>query len=88
MPAATNSRVAAADQPRARLLQDLVARINNEIYKPSGSPGFVFGIKCALEDLGLAGSLPAEPLTALEGPPRDHIRTAIAAIAASISSAL
>ena len=80
--------IAAADQPRARLLQDLVARINNEIYKPSGSPGFVFGIKCALEDLGLAGSLPAEPLTALEGPPRENIRTSIAAIAAAVSSAL
>lgn len=80
--------IAAGDRPRARLLQDLVARLNNELYKPSGSPGFVFGIKCGLEDLGLAGSLPAEPLTALEGPPRENIRTAVAAIAASISSVL
>jgi 4-hydroxy-tetrahydrodipicolinate synthase len=68
-------------QKRARKLQNLVARINNEIYKPAGSPGFVLGIKCALEELGVAPALPAEPLTALSGPVRESIRLAATEIA-------
>ena len=70
------------EKQRARDLQDIVGRIGKEIYgaAPSG-PGFVFGIKCGLEELGIASSLPAEPLTALDGIPREQVRIAIAEIA-------
>ena len=67
---------------RARELQDLVGRIGREIYGAApGGPGFIFGIKCGLEDLGVASGLPAEPLTALDGIPREQVRIAIAEIA-------
>lgn len=70
---------------RARSLQALVKRISDEIYAAApGGPGFVFGIKCALEDLGICGSLPAEPLTALTGAAREQIRRATASIAESV----
>jgi dihydrodipicolinate synthase/N-acetylneuraminate lyase len=66
---------------RARELQNLVCRIGNEVYGAApGGPGFLYGIKCALEVLGLASGLPAEPLTALDGPLREQIRIAIAEI--------
>lgn len=66
---------------RARELQNLVGRIGNEVYgaAPDG-PGFLYGIKCALEVLGLASGLPAEPLTPLDGPLREQIRIAITEI--------
>jgi dihydrodipicolinate synthase/N-acetylneuraminate lyase len=80
---ALHDAIAAGQQVRARALQDLVARIGREIYGAApGGPGFVFGIKCALEDLGVANALPAEPLTTLTGPAREQIRLATAAIAA------
>ena len=67
---------------RAGELQDLVRRIGREVYgaAPDG-PGFLYGIKCSLEVLGLASGLPAEPLTSLNGPPREQVRIAIAEIA-------
>lgn len=69
-------------EERARLLQALVKRISDEIYSAApGGPGFVYGIKCALEDLGVCGSLPAEPLTPLAGEVRERIRRATASIA-------
>ncbi|MBI2686859.1 MAG: dihydrodipicolinate synthase family protein [Acidobacteria bacterium] len=62
---------------RAKTLQDVAARINREIYGAAqGGPGFVFGIKCALEALGLASSLPAEPLTLPDEATRARIRAA------------
>lgn len=73
--------IRAGQRPRARELQDLVRRISHEVYGVSpGGPGFIFGIKCALEALGLASGLPAEPLSALEGHPRAQVRAAIAEI--------
>ena len=72
--------IAAGDRQRARALQDLVARIGREVYNAAASPGFVFGIKCALEVLGLAGPLPAEPLTLPDGATREKIRAAISHI--------
>ncbi|MBL8242284.1 MAG: dihydrodipicolinate synthase family protein [Bryobacterales bacterium] len=80
---ALHDAIAAGHQARARTLQDLVARIGREIYGAApGGPGFVFGVKCALEDLGVANALPAEPLTILTGPAREQIRLATNAIAA------
>jgi dihydrodipicolinate synthase/N-acetylneuraminate lyase len=78
----------AGDQQRARELQDLVARVNAEVYQvaPAG-PGFLYGIKAALEELGLASGLLAEPLTPLSGAPRARIRTAIHDIAAHAARA-
>jgi len=75
--------IRAGDRPLARTLQDVVARFNREIYGAApGGPGFLYGIKCALEIMGIASGLPAEPLTALEGPPRERIRAAIAEVEA------
>lgn len=76
--------IASGDQPRARQLQDLAARIGREVYNAAGSPGFVFGIKCALDTLGLAGPLPAEPLTIPDDATRARISAAITEIAALI----
>ena len=68
----------AGHKQRARELQNLVARIGMEIYgAASYGPGFIYGIKSALEFLGLASGLPAEPLTAVEGPLRERIGVAI-----------
>ena len=68
----------AGQMQRARQLQDLVCRIGREVYGAAqGGPGFLFGIKCALEDLGLASSLPAEPLTLPDDVTRAQIRAAI-----------
>jgi 4-hydroxy-tetrahydrodipicolinate synthase len=66
---------------RARYLQDIVVRIGLEVYNAAASPGFVFGIKCALEEMGLAGALPAEPLTLPDDVTRAKIRAAINDIA-------
>ncbi len=44
--------------------------------------------QCALEDLGIASPLPAEPLTELSGPPRDQIRRAVASIARQVEESL
>lgn len=78
----------AGRRERARELQDLVARVNAEVYRaaPAG-PGFLYGIKAALEELGLASGLLAEPLTPLSGAPRAQIRTAIHDIAACAARA-
>ena len=73
--------IASGDAARARQLQDVVARIGREVYNAAGSPGFVFGIKCVLEDLGLAGPLPAEPLTVPSDAVRARIRTSVRDIA-------
>jgi 4-hydroxy-tetrahydrodipicolinate synthase len=70
--------IRSGQKQRARALQDLVCRIGCEVYgaAPDG-PGFLYGIKCALEVLGIASGLPAEPLTALDGPLREQVRIAI-----------
>ena len=71
----------AGQADRARRLQDIVCRIGREVYGAApGGPGFLFGIKCGLETLGIASGLPAEPLTALDGPAREQVRIAISAI--------
>lgn len=84
---ALHDAIAGGDAARARVLQDIVAAIGREIYGAApGGPGFVFGIKCALEDLGIAGPLPAEPLSLLEGEPRERIRRAVGEIQSRIRS--
>jgi 4-hydroxy-tetrahydrodipicolinate synthase len=80
-----DAAIVGGDAERARLLQALVKRISDEIYAAApGGPGFVYGIKCALEDLGVCGSLPAEPLGPLTGAAREQIRRATASIAESV----
>ena len=67
---------------RAREMQDLVCRIGREVYGVApGGPGFLLGIKCGLEKMGIVSGLPAEPLTALDGRAREQVRIAIAEIA-------
>lgn len=71
---------------RARVLQDLVARINREVYNAApGGPGFLFGIKCGIDVLGIASGLPAEPLTAWDGEVRERVGDVIREIARSAS---
>lgn len=71
----------AGRKQRARELQDLVCRIGREVYGAApGGPGFLYGIKCGLEVLGIASGLPAEPLTALDGLARERVRIAITEI--------
>lgn len=71
---------------RARALQDIVCRVNREVYNAApGGPGFLFGIKCGVDVLGIASGLPAEPLTAWEGDVRERVREAIHDIARSAS---
>lgn len=80
--------IAGGHAERARTLQDLATQISARIYSAApGGPGFVYGIKCALEDMGIGTALPAEPLTALEGAPRRQIREAIAEIGRLVSVA-
>lgn len=73
--------IKSGEKQHARVLQNIVCRIGSEIYgaAPAG-PGFIFGIKCAIEVMGLASGLPAEPLTALNETQREQVRASLASI--------
>ena len=86
---ALHDSIQAGDEPRARRLQRVAKRISDEIYAAApGGPGFVLGTKCALEDLGIAGALPAEPLTPMRGAAREQVRHAVASIARAVEESL
>jgi dihydrodipicolinate synthase/N-acetylneuraminate lyase len=77
------------DRPRATVLNAVVQQVSQQIYSASyGGPSFLLGMKCALEELGLASGLPAEPLTALDDATRARIQAALPAIKAQLAAAL
>jgi len=86
---ALDRAIAAQQMERARQLQALAKRISDEIYAVApGGPGFVHGIKCGLDDLGLARPFVFEPLTNLSGAPRARIQSAVASILQAVEDAL
>ena len=73
--------LAGGDRPRAIALNAVVQQISQQIYSASyGGPSFLLGMKCALETLGLASGLPAEPFAPVDDEARARIQDALPAI--------
>ncbi|MCX6593658.1 MAG: dihydrodipicolinate synthase family protein [Acidobacteria bacterium] len=77
------------DRPRAEALNAVVQQVSEQIYSATyGGPAFLLGMKCALELLGLASGLPAEPLTTVDPETRARIQAALPGITAALQAAL
>ncbi|MCX6598592.1 MAG: dihydrodipicolinate synthase family protein [Acidobacteria bacterium] len=79
----------AGDRERATALNAVVQLVSEQIYSASyGGPSFLLGMKCALQALGLASGLPAEPLTALDDATQARIQAALPALTAQLAAVL
>ena len=77
------------DRPRAEALHEIVRQVSEQIYSATyGGPSFLLGMKCALEELGLASGLPAEPLTEVDPGTRARIQAALPGITAALKATL